>query len=109
MIFKKGKLLRIFIGESNRFNGHPLYRHILEEAKKENLSGVTVLRGLEGFGTHKQMHSAKILSISQDLPIIVEIIDEESNILSFAKMISPTIKEGLLTLEDIEVAYCRVD
>jgi hypothetical protein len=107
MLEKQGRLLRIFIGESDRHEGLPLYEWIVRRARQEHLAGATVLRGLEGFGAHSRMHTAKILRLSQDLPIIVEIVDTRENIERFLGIIDGVIEEGLATLEDIEVHFYR--
>ena len=80
MLGKDGQLLRIFIGESDRHEGLPLYEWLVRQARQHHMAGATVLRGLEGFGAHSRMHTAKILRLSQDLPIIVEIVDTKNNI-----------------------------
>jgi len=107
MLEKQGRLLRIFIGESDRHEGLPLYEWIVRRARQEHLAGATVLRGLEGFGAHSRMHTAKILRLSQDLPIIVEIVDTRETIERFLGIIDGVIEEGLATLEDVEVHFYR--
>jgi PII-like signaling protein len=101
------QLLRIFVGESDHHDGHPLYQVIVEAAKKDGLAGATVLRGLMGFGAHSRMHTAKILRLSEDLPIIIEIVDRPDRIESFLKKIDPMIEEGLVTLEKANVIAYR--
>ncbi len=107
MLDKEGQLLRIFIGESDRHEGMPLYEWIVRRARQERLAGATVLRGLEGFGAHSRMHTAKILRLSQDLPIIVEIVDSRANIERFLEIIDGVIEEGLATREDIDIYFYR--
>jgi PII-like signaling protein len=107
MLDKEGLLLRIFIGESDRHEGLPLYEWIVRRARKEHLAGATVLRGLEGFGAHSRMHTAKILRLSQDLPIIVEIVDTQENVRRFLDIIDGVIEEGLATLEDVDIHFYR--
>ena len=107
MLAKEGRLLRIFIGESDRYEGLPLYEWLLRRAREEHLAGMTVLRGLEGFGAHSHVHTAKILRLSQDLPIVVEIVDSRENIERFLEMIDGAIEEGLATLENVEVHFYR--
>jgi hypothetical protein len=103
----RGKLLRIFIGESDSYEGSPLYEWIVRKAREEKMAGATVLRGLEGFGAHSRMHTAKVLRLSQDLPIIIEIVDREEKIEHFLSIVDPVIDEGLATVENIEVRFYR--
>lgn len=107
MNFQEGKLLRIFIGEEDRYDGLPLYEWIVRKAKEIQLSGATVLRGMEGFGRHHHMHSAKVLRLSADLPIIIEIVDDAEKIEAFLPWLEDSIAEGLITLETIQVEYVR--
>jgi PII-like signaling protein len=107
MLPKDGTLLRIFVGESDRHRGLPLYEWIVRKAREEGLAGATVLRGLEGFGAHSRLHTAKILRLSTDLPIVVEIVDTEENIQAFLPAIDDAIGEGLATLEKVEVRFYR--
>ncbi len=104
---KDGKLLRIFIGESDKYKGQPLYEWIVLKARDRGMAGATVLRGLEGFGAHSRLHTAKILRLSSDLPIIVEIVDTENKIESFLPLIDDAIGEGLATVERVEVRFYR--
>lgn len=104
---EKAKLLRIFIGESDRYNGKPLYEAIVNLARGRSMAGATVLRGILGFGAHSRIHSAKILRLSGDLPIIVEIVDKPERIETILPEIDEMIGEGLATLEDIQVVFYR--
>jgi PII-like signaling protein len=104
---RDGTLLRIFIGESDRHEGLPLYEWIVRKAREQGLAGATVLRGLEGFGAHSRLHTAKILRLSTDLPIVVEIVDTEEKIHTFLPSIDAAIEEGLATLEKVEVRFYR--
>jgi PII-like signaling protein len=104
---KQGKLLRIFIGESDKFDGIPLYEWIVREARRQGLAGATVLRGLQGFGAHSRLHTAKILRLSADLPIVVEIVDTADKIEAFLSSTDHAIGEGLATLEKVEVHFYR--
>ena len=104
---KDGKLLRIFIGESDKHEGLPLYEWIVRKAREHGLAGATILRGLEGFGAHSRLHTAKILRLSTDLPIVVEIVDTEDKIEAFLPIIDEAIDEGLATLEKVEVRFYR--
>ena len=107
MLAREGRLLRIFIGESDRHEGLPLYEWLLRRAREEHLAGTTVVRGLEGFGAHSRVHTAKILRLSQDLPIVVEIVDSREKIERFLEIIDGAIDEGLATLENVEVHFYR--
>lgn len=104
---KDGKLLRIFIGENDRYEGLPLHEWIVRKAREQGLAGATVLRGLEGFGAHSRLHTAKVLRLSSDLPIVVEIVDTEDKIESFLPMIDGAVEEGLATVERVEVRFYR--
>jgi PII-like signaling protein len=103
----EGKLLRIFVGESDKHEGMPLYEWIVRKAREEGLAGATVLRGLEGFGAHSLLHTAKILRLSSDLPMVVEIVDTQEKIERFLPLIDDAIKEGLATIEKVEVHFYR--
>lgn len=103
----EGTLLRIFIGEADKFEGRPLHEWIVRKAREHGLAGATVLRGLEGFGAHSRLHTAKILRLSTDLPIVIEIVDEREKIESFLPMVDKAIAEGLATLERVEVRFYR--
>ena len=102
-----GKLLRIFIGENDKHEGLPLFEWIVRTAREQGLAGATVLRGLEGFGAHSRLHTAKILRLSNDLPVIVEIVDTEEKIETFLPLIDAAISEGLATVEKVEVRFYR--
>ncbi len=102
-----GHLLRIFIGESDRHEGRPLYEWIVRKARESGLAGATVLRGLEGYGAHSRLHTAKILRLSADLPIVVEIVDTREKIEAFMPQIDDAIAEGLATLEKVEIRFYR--
>ena len=103
MLPENGHLLRIFIGESDKYEGKPLFEWIVKQAKEHGLAGTTVLRGLEGFGAHSRIHTAKILRLSEDLPIVIEIVDTRDKIEAFLPVIDEAIKEGLATIEDVEI------
>lgn len=104
---EKGHLLRIFIGESDKYEGRPLFEWIVRQARQEGLAGSTVLRGLEGFGAHSRIHTAKILRLSEDLPIVVEIVDTREKIEDFLPKIDHAITEGLATIEKVEIHFYR--
>src|ERR671926_980812 len=96
-------LLRIFIGESDRFKHQPLYEAIVLKARELHLAGATVLRGPMGFGKSSRLHTAKILRLSMDLPIVIEIVDSEEKIQAFLPVLDPMIGGGLVTLEKVKV------
>ena len=100
-------LLRIFIGESDRSGGHPLYEAIVLKARETGLAGATVLRSPMGFGATSRLHTAKILRLSGDLPIIVEIVDEEVKINAFLPLLDGMMGGGLVTLEKVRVIHYR--
>ena len=104
---KKGKLLRIFIGENDRHDGMMLYEWIVRTARENGLAGATVLRGLEGYGAHSRLHTAKVLRLSADLPIVIEIVDTEEKIEAFLPLIDEAVAEGLATVERVEVRFYR--
>ncbi len=101
------KLLRIFIGESDKIGGQPLFEAIVFEAKKQGLAGATVTRGIMGFGANSKVHTAKLFELSSDLPLIIEIVDTEEKIRAFTKLVEDLFEEsksgGLITLEKAEV------
>lgn len=100
-------LLRIFIGESDRWQHQPLYEAIVLKARELHLAGATVLRGPMGFGKSSRLHTAKILRLSMDLPIVIEIVDSEEKINAFLPALDPMIGGGLVTLEKVTVIHYR--
>ncbi len=104
---ENGILLRVFIGESDRTNGSPLYEHIVMLARKNNIAGATVLRGIMGYGAASRVHSAKILRLSEDMPIIIEIVDSEEKIQDFIPLLGELVQEGLITIEKVNVIKYR--
>ena len=100
-------LLRVFIGESDRYEGKPLYEQIVLKARKLNLAGATVLKGIMGFGADSRIHTAKLLELSVDLPMVIEIVDTEENINKLLPFIDETVTEGLVTLEKMRVIKYR--
>lgn len=104
---QEGQLLRIFIGESDKHDGRPLYEWIVLQAKAKGLAGATVLRGVMGFGAHSRIHTTKILRLSEDLPIIIEIVDTHEKLRDFLDDIDSAISEGLATLEKADVQFYR--
>ena len=103
----EGQLLRIFIGESDRWEGKPLYEAIVHRARETGLAGATVMRGLEGFGAHSRLHTTRILRLSEDLPVVVEIVDEAERIEAFMPMLDEMVAEGMVTLEKVSVIAYR--
>ncbi len=103
----QGKLLRIFIGESDRHQGIPLHQWLVREARRQGLAGATVLRGLEGYGAHSRLHTAKVLRLSTDLPLVIEIVDREDKIEEFLETVDQVVEEGLATVEKVEVRFYR--
>lgn len=103
----EGQLLRIFIGESDRWQGMPLYEAIVRRARQEGLAGATVLRGMEGFGARSRIHTAKILRLSEDLPIVVEIADRPERIEAFLPLLDEMVQEGMMTLEKVRIIAYR--
>ncbi len=103
----EGQLLRIFIGESDRWGSQPLAEAIVHRARREGLAGATVLRGLEGFGAHSRIHSTKILRLSEDLPIVIEIIDRPERIEAFLPLLDEMVGEGMMTLEKVHIIAYR--
>ena len=104
---REGHLLRIFIGESDRHEGMPLYEWIVRRAREQGLAGATVLRGLEGFGAHSRLHTAKVLRLSSDLPMVVEIVDTIAKIEAFLPVIDGAVSEGLATIERVDIRFYR--
>jgi len=103
----EGQLLRIFIGESDRWHGKPLYEAIILRARELGVAGATMLRGMMGYGAASRIHTAKILRLSEDLPIVVEIVDSKERIESLLPMIDEMVQEGLVTLENVRVIKYR--
>lgn len=105
----EGWLLRIFVGESDHWGGRPLYEAIVLRARELGLAGATVLRGPMGFGAHSRLHTAKVLRLSQDLPIVIEIVDSREKIDALLPQIDEMVTEGLVTLERVQVIQYRAE
>jgi uncharacterized protein len=102
-----GYLLRIFVGESDRHGHHPLYEAIVLKAREAGLAGATVTRGVMGFGKHSTLHTAKILRLSEDLPMVIEIADGLDRIEKFLPLLDQMITDGLVTLENVRVIHYK--
>lgn len=103
------RLLRIFIGESDTHDGRPLYQAIVETLRRQGLAGATVLRGIEGFGKSSRLHTAHILRLSEDLPIVIEAVDTGDKIETVLPELDTMIGDGLVTLESVEVRVYRAN
>jgi PII-like signaling protein len=102
-----GCLLRIFIGESDKWQGKPLYEAIVLKARELHLAGATVLRGPMGFGANSRLHTVKVLRLSEDLPMVIEIVDSREKIDQFLPHVEQMVTEGLVTLEKVQVIQYR--
>ena len=103
----EGTLLRIFVGESDRWHGKPLYQAIVERVRKEGLAGATVLRGIEGFGADSRIHTSRILRLSEDLPVVIEIVDTRERIDAVLPLLDEMVTEGMVTLERVQIVAYR--
>ncbi len=104
---EEAKLLRVFVGEGDKHDGKLLYQLIVEKAREQGLAGATVYRGILGFGANSRIHSDKILRLSEDLPVVVEIVDSEQKIEAFLPWLDEVIAEGLITLEKAQIIAYR--
>lgn len=102
-----GKLLRIFVGESDRWQGQPLFEAIVRKVREAGGAGATVLRGIEGFGAHSRIHTARILRLSEDLPIVIEIVDTAERVDALLPVLDEMIEDGLVTVENVRVLRYR--
>lgn len=103
----EGKLLRVFVGESDTWHGKPLYQAIVERVRAEGLAGATVLRGIEGFGANSRIHTSRILRLSEDLPVVIEIVDTTERIERILPVLDEMVSEGIVTLERVEIVAYR--
>jgi uncharacterized protein len=103
----EAELLRIFIGEGDKTDGAPLHEAIVRAAREQGLAGATVLRGVLGFGAHSRIHTAKVLRLSEDLPLVIEIVDTPGKIDAFLPTLDAMIGEGLVTREKVKVITYR--
>ncbi len=99
----EGYLPRIFIGETDHYKGKALYEQIVLKARELNLAGATVLRGIMGFGANSRVHTAKVLRLSEDMPVIIEIVDTEENLKKLWPFLDEVVEEGLITVEKAQV------
>lgn len=106
---EEGYLLRIFVGESDRYGHKPLYEALVLLARERGLAGATVLRGVMGFGKKSVLHTAKILRLSEDLPMVVEIVDDLEKIESFLPVLDEMVGDGLVTLERARIIHYRAN
>ncbi len=104
---EEGVLLRIFIGEMDTHEGKPLYEQIVLRARQLKLAGATVIRGIMGFGAHSRVHTSKILRMSEDMPVIIEIVDREEKLAELMPFLDEVVKEGLITMEKVRVIKYR--
>jgi PII-like signaling protein len=104
---EEGKSLRIFVGETDKHNGKALYESIVLKARELNLAGATVFRGLMGYGATSRIHSIKLLRLSEDLPVMIEIVDTEENIGKILPFLDETVQEGLITMEKVSIIKYR--
>lgn len=104
---ENGQLLRIFIGESDKWEGKPLYEAIVLKARELNVAGATMLRGMMGYGAASRIHTAKILRLSEDLPVVVEIVDVKEKLEAFLETVDECIQAGMVTLEKATIRIYR--
>jgi PII-like signaling protein len=103
-----GRRLRIYIDANDQWRGGPLYAAIVQEARKHGMAGATVARGIMGYGVHRAIHEAHVLQLSNNLPVVIEIVDTEEKVQSFLPCLDTMIQEGLITLSNVEViTYCK--
>lgn len=98
-----GTLLRVYISEDEKYDGKPLYEQIVRRARELKLAGATVLRGMMGFGSQSHLHSAKILRLSEDLPVVIEIVDTAEHLETLLPFLEETVGPGLITMEDVQI------
>jgi PII-like signaling protein len=103
----EGKLVRIFVGESDTWQGKPLYQAVVQRVREAGLAGATVVRGIEGFGATSRMHTTRILRLSTDLPVLIEIVDSEERIDQILPLLDEMVSEGLVTLEKVHIIAYR--
>ena len=104
-----GLLVRVYIGESDQWEGKPLYQAIVEHLRDRGLAGATVLRGIEGFGAKARLHTSRILRLSEDLPVLIEVVDQEDRVRAVLPELDRMVGDGLITLEKVEVIAYRAN
>ncbi|HWE81737.1 MAG TPA: DUF190 domain-containing protein [Gaiellaceae bacterium] len=102
-----GKLVRIFIGESDTWHGKPLYQALVRRVREEGVAGATVLRGIEGFGARSHLHTARILRLSEDLPLVIEIVDTAERVEALLPILDEMVGDGMVTIEAVEILTYR--
>lgn len=107
MFEEEGYLLRVYFGESDKHDGMPLYEWIVRRARDRGLAGATVLRGIEGFGSHSRIHTAKLLTLSTDLPVVVEMVDSKDKVEAFLSELEGSVYEGMATVEKVTIRHFR--
>lgn len=105
----EARLVRIFVGESDHWEGRPLYEALVHRAREMGLAGATVLRGIEGFGASSVVHTARILRLSEDLPIVIELVDSKDKTDEFLAVADEMVREGLVTVERVEIRKYQAD
>lgn len=103
----EGQLLRVFVGEGDHWHGRPLYEAIVLKAREQGLAGATVLRGVMGFGADSRLHTAKVLRLSEDLPIVIEIADKPERIAAFLPELDEMVGEGMITVQNVHILAYR--
>ena len=103
----EGKLLRVFVGENDHWHGRPLYEAITLKAREAGLAGATVLRGIMGFGADSHMHTSKVLRLSEDLPVVIEMVDKAGPIDEFIPVLDEMVAEGMITVEPVHILAYR--
>ena len=104
-----GLLARIYVGESDQWHGRPLYEAIVHRLREPALAGATVLRGIEGFGAKQHLHTTRLLSLSSDLPVLIEVVDQEDRVRAILPELDAMVGDGLITLERVEVIAYRAN
>ena len=105
MLERQGKLLRVFVGENDRREGLPLYEWLVRQAHQRGMAGVTVMHGSEGYGARNQLHTARVLRLSVDLPIVVEMVDSAEKIDAFLSLLDEVLMGGVAVVQDAEVHF----
>lgn len=98
-----GKLMRIFVDEADRWQDKPLYAAIVDALRSAGFAGATVLKGIEGYGSHKTIHSARVFDFSTNLPVLIEVFEQEEKVLAFIPALRAMMSEGLITLENVQL------